>query len=461
MHDIVIVGCGMAGITAGLRASELGCSVAVLEKSPKEDRGGHTRFTESFRVPSADTDLEEYGHEFDVPDYTPEEFYDDIMEQTNGYADDERARTLVENAGETIEWLTSKGVEWEMEPPATGYASGRTWFDGEDIVADFTEQIESNGSDVIYDAEARALRQYSERRITGITVHVDDGRRTLDCDAVILASGGYSSSAEKRAAYLGPGYDDMIVRGSRHNTGEAIEMALDAGANAVGQWSGAHMALIDAASPRVEGGANRVDGYQYGVILNVNGERFLDEGEDVRTHTYAKFGREIFEQPRHIAHIVLDEKTRDLIRATGPSEPEVAETLPKLFETLDVDKETALRTVEKYNDACSPDEFRPRELDGNRANLRPPKSNWALPIDSPPFYAYTVTGGITFTFGGVEITPEAEVVDSRSRVIPGFYAAGNCTGGLFYHNYPGATALTNAAVYGKIAAERATEYIHQ
>lgn len=253
----------------------------------------------------------------------------------------------------------------------------------------------------------------------------------------------------------------MTVRGSGYNTGEAIEMALDAGANAAGQWSGAHMALIDANSSDVGGGANRVDGYQYGVILDVNGERFLDEGEDARAHTYAKFGQEIFERPQHLAYVILDSKTQNLARATGPSDPYMAETLDDLIAQLDMDSERALETLRTFNDACAPSEFDPHVLDGNSAeSVRPPKSNWALPIDDPPFYAYPVTGGITFSFGGIEANPDAEVLDDRGHVIPGLYAAGNATGKLFYDNYPGGTGLMNAAVYGKIAAEQANEYVY-
>lgn len=458
-YDIVIVGCGMAGLSAGVRAAELGQEVAILEKSPKEHRGGQTRFSESFRVPSADCDLSEYGYEFAIPDYTRDEFYDDIMARTNGKADEDLARTLVDNAGSTVEWLTDQGVAWDMEPLAVGYTVARTWFDGEEAVAALVETAKEYEADVFYEAEARDLH-FDGTRVTGIDAVVGDDRRTFDCNAVIIASGGYESSSQKRAAYMGAGYDDMTVRGSRYNTGEAIEKAIDAGARATGQWSGAHMALIDAGAPAFEGGANRVDGYQYGVILNVNGERFVDEGEDARAHTYAKFGRRIFEEPEHRAYIVVDSVVQEeLIRATGPSDPTSADEFEALFQKIDIDAERALETVTEFNTACNPDEFDPHTLDGNSVNLSPPKSNWAIPIDEPPYYAYEVTGGITFAFGGVDITPNAQVLDGRGRTIPGLYAAGNSTGGLFFDNYPGGTGLMNAAVFGKLAAEHATEYL--
>jgi tricarballylate dehydrogenase len=258
-YDIVVVGHGMAGLSAGLRAAELDQEVVVIEKTAKDECGGQTAYSESFRVPSADTDLNEWGYEFDVPDYTVEEFYEDIMERTNGHANSDLARTLVENAGPAIEWLTEHGVDWEMEPLAVGYTAGRTWFDNDELVAHLADEIESFDGDIHYETSARRLLD-EDGHVIGLEAAQGEGCARFNCEAVILACGGYESSPEKRARYYGSGYDDMKVRGSGYNTGEAIEMALDAGANAAGQWSGAHMALIDANSPDVGGGANRVDG---------------------------------------------------------------------------------------------------------------------------------------------------------------------------------------------------------
>jgi tricarballylate dehydrogenase len=458
-YDAVVIGLGIAGLSAGLRAAEAGLSVAVLEKSTKEDRGGQTAYSESFRVPSAEADLEPYGYEFDVDDYTTEEFYEDVMARTNGKANDDIAGTLVNNAAETIEWLTDHGVDWDMEPLAVGYTAGRTWFDNDSLLEQLTDEIESHGGDIYYRTSAEDI-EFEGAAVTGVETASGDGRLYFDCDAIILACGAYESSSEKRVRYYGSGFDEMKVRGSGYNTGDALEMALENGAEAVGQWSGAHMAIIDANAPDVGGGANRVDGYQYGLILNVNGERFVDEGEDARAHTYAKFGRKIFKQSDHRGYIILDASKQELARATGPTEPYSAETVSKLLAQLDINEETARRTIEAYNDACDPGEFCPDSLDGNSAtDIDPPKSNWATPLSESPFYAYPVTGGITFGFGGVHITTSAEVLDDRGSVIPGFYAAGNATGDLFYDNYPGGTGLMNAAVYGKIAAEQATEYV--
>ena len=453
-YDVVVIGCGMAGLAAGLAAAEAGAEIAVLEKSPEERRGGHTRFTESFRVPTAELDIE--GYTFNV-EYTPSEYYQDLMAVTNYRADDDLAEVVTEEAAPTLEWLTRGDVEWETQPPHSGYTAGRVWLDGEEFVSNLVDVVEDAGAEIGYDAEVRSILRNPEGRVVGVDARVDGALTRFLAGATVLAAGDYGSSKEKRVRYYGTGYEHMKLRGSRYNTGEAIDAALDVGAKAEGEWSGAHMAIVDAGSADVEMGITRIDGYQYGAILNHDGERFVDEGEDSRAHTYAKFGRIIFGQPYHEAFIVVDSKTVDEIAHMGPSRPITADSIEGLANRLGIeDVDAAVETIEAFNDACDPGEFRPNELDGNDTEgIDPPKSNWALPIDEPPFTGYPVTGGYTFGFGGVAITPEAEVLDTREETIPGLYAAGNSTGGLFYNNYPGGSGLTNAAVFGKIAGENA------
>lgn len=458
--DVIVVGCGIAGLSAANRAVERGLDTVVLEKSPENRRGGHTRFSESFRVASTEADLERFGYEFDIPDYGPDDFFDDIMAQTNGRADDELARTIVDEIGPTVEWLTERGVEWDMEPLNVGYTVARTFFDGEELVTTLVEAAEAEGATFHYRTEARELL-FEDGAVSGLRARTDDGDVEFHADAVIVAAGGYESSEEKRTRYYGSDYDAMKVRGSRYNTGEGIEMVLDAGGRAVGQWGGAHMALIDAESPDYEGGANRVDGYQYGVLLNDDGERFFDEGEDARAHTYAKLGRLIFEEPGHEAFIVIDDPLREHMRATGPGDWVTADTVTGVLEALGCSApEQGARTVEEFNAACDPGAFDPDSLDGNDTRgLDVEKSNWALPLNEPPYHGYRVTGGITFGFGGAAQDARARALDSIGRPIPGLYVAGNTTGGLFFDNYPGGTGLANAAVFGRIAAEEVTEYV--
>ncbi len=461
-QDLVVVGCGIAGLSAANRAVELGLDVTVVEKSPKEKRGGHTRHSESFRVASTEADLEQYGYEFNIDDYAPDDFYDDIMKQTNGRADEDLARTIVDEIGPTIEWLTERGVKWDMEPLNVGYTVARTFFDGEELVADLVEAAEAEGTTFEYRAEARELL-FEDGSVAGLRARTDDGDIEYRADAVVVAAGGYESSEEKRTRYYGSDYDEMKVRGSRYNTGEGIEMVLDAGGRATGQWGGAHMALIDGEAPDYEGGANRVDGYQYGVLLNNEGERFFDEGEDARAHTYAKLGRLIFEEPGHEAYIVIDDALTEHMRATGPGDWVTGDTVEDVLAELGCESPAkGAETVEEFTAATDPDEFDPDSLDGNRTEgLDPEKSNWALPLDEPPYHGYRVTGGITFGFGGAATDDRARALDTIGRPIPGLYVAGNTTGGLFFDNYPGGTGLANGAVFGRIAAEESAEYLEE
>lgn len=462
-YDLVIVGCGIAGLTAGIAAAEAGVSAVVLEKAPEERRGGQTQYTESFRIPTGDIDLD---LEFHIPDYTADDFYSDIMRLTDGHADPDITSTMTRNAAESFEWLTARlephSFEWQTQPLRTMYGAGRVWHEGEILVDKLVMAAESAGVDIVYEAIARELVQNDTSAVKGVKALVDGHQTVFEADAVVIACGGYESSAEKRTRYFGGPYEEMTVRGVRYNTGEAIDMAMDIGADSAGQWSGAHMTVIDAGSPPVEGGQTLVSGYQYGMILNHEGERFVDEGEDTRAHTYAKFGRSIFEEPYHEAFIIQDSTTNEHVLHTGPTNPVTADSIEQLVRRLGIENENrAVETFHAYNDACSPDAtFDPEVLDGNEANgITPGKSNWAVRLDDPPLVGYPVTGGITFSFGGLAQTSDAEVLDTSHNVMPGLYAAGNATGGLFYNNYPGGTGLTNALVYGKIAGERAAEYL--
>lgn len=391
------------------------------------------------------------------------------MKVSDMEANNQLTETLTSNSGPMFEWLTDhledQGFEWEYNAPHPGYTVGRTWHDGEQLIDALVSAVEKQGADVYYNAEARFINQNAHGAVVGVDAFVDGKLTRFNGEAVVLASGGYESDEEKRTIFYGPGYESMKVRGSRYATGEAIDAAKDVGAKAVGQWSGAHIAIIDAKSPDVEGGITRIDGYQYGVIVNHDGERFVNEGEDARAHTYAKFGRNVFEQPYHEAFIIVDSKVEEDVAHMGPSPAITSDSIKGLANRLGIREiERTVETIEEYNEAADGTlkEYDPNVLDGNEATgIKPQKSNWALPIDEPPFTGYPVTGGITFGYGGVAITTETEVINTQGELISGFFAAGNATGDLFYNNYPGGTGLTNAAVFGMIAGERAAMHVQE
>ena len=284
---------------------------------------------------------------------------------------------------------------------------------------------------------------------------------------MVLAAGGFEANIEMRTRYLGPGWDMAKVRGSRFNTGDAIQAAIDAGAQPFGNWSGAHAVAWDLNAPptgnRIVADLYQKHSYPYGLIVNVNGERFVDEGADIRNYTYAKYGRAILSQPERAAFQLFDQRTAHLLRDEYHVRQVTmaqADTLDELADSLGVDADGLRRTVDEYNQSCPEhgvDDFNPSTLDGvGTRGVSPPKSNWALPFDSPPYLGYAVTCGITFTFGGLKIDPRSgQVLDTEDRPMAGLYAAGELVGGLFYNNYAGGSGLMAGSVFGRIAGRSA------
>jgi tricarballylate dehydrogenase len=281
----------------------------------------------------------------------------------------------------------------------------------------------------------------------------------------VLASGGFEANNEWRTRYLGPGWDLAKVRGTRFNTGDGIRMALDIGASPAGNWSGCHAVGWDMNAPEfgdlAVGDQFQKHSYPFSIMVNATGKRFLDEGADFRNYTYAKYGRVILEQPGQFAWQIWDQKTKHLQRdeyRIRQITKVTADTLEELATKLDgVNPEQFLKTVSEYNAAVQANvPFNPNVKDGRGTKgLAVNKTNWANTIDQPPFEGYAVTCGITFTFGGLRITTDGEVLNLDHRPIPGLYAAGELVGGLFYFNYPGGSGLTSGSVFGKIAGTSA------
>jgi tricarballylate dehydrogenase len=316
--------------------------------------------------------------------------------------------------------------------------------------------------EIRYETALRALLQDRTGRVTGARALGPEG--FVDFRALgglVLATGGYQASPELRVRYLGPWAESLIVRGSRHDTGEGLLCALAVGAQSAGQWGDYHSAVIDAHSPRVEGGVTAIYIYQLGIIVNRLGRRFVDEGEDFRDNTYVKISKQIVQQPGGLAYCIFDQQARrdplwdhGVRTITAPVE---APSLAALAEAMQVPPAALAETVGAYNAAVDRQtRFDPDRLDGKAtASLTPPKSNWAVPIEEPPFLAFAVTGGITFPFGGLKTDERARVLDGRDRPIPGLYAVGELQGECFYDNYPGATSVLRGCVFGQIAGRTA------
>ena len=484
---VVVVGAGNAGLSAALAAAERGASVLVLEKAPLHLRGGNTYFTGGlFRfaydgledilalVPGI-SDGEKSA--MDVGSYQQSDFYSDVMRVTEGLSDPELVQILADQSYATMTWLKESGVPWV---PAYGRQAFRQegihrfWGGlvleavgaGKGLSDRLFELVERAGVGLAYETKATGLLVDNRGQVTGLSIRDPQGFRDLPADSVVLACGGFEANAEMRARYLGPGWELAKVRGTRFNTGDGIRMAIDIGAQSYGHWSGCHAVAWDLNSPPY-GDRNIADLYQkhsypLGIIVNADGERFVDEGADFRNYTYVKYGREILSQPQRAAFQIFDEKTSHLLRDeySIPQATKVqSDTIEGLADGLGIDRDGLARTAEKFNAAVQEGDFDPAVLDGKHTlGIDPPKSNWALPLDTPPYLGYAVTCGITFTFGGLKIDRRAQALDTEDEPIPGLYAAGELVRGLFYHNYPGGAGLMAGAVFGKIAGAYAAPY---
>jgi tricarballylate dehydrogenase len=341
------------------------------------------------------------------------------------------------------------------------------WGGGPGLVEALTKAARSQGIEIWYSARALELISDDEG-VHGVRVKRAGKTVEVRSKAVVLAAGGFQANPEWRTRYLGPGWELAKVRGTRFNTGDGIKMALDVGAAAVGNWSGCHAVAWERNAPEfgdlAVGDAFQKHSYPWGIYINADGKRFVDEGADFRNYTYAKYGRVVLAQPGQFAWQVFDQKVIHLLRdeyRIKQVTKRTANTLEDLVKQLDdVNAEAALAEIKAYNAAVRVDvPFNPNVKDGRgTVGLAVNKSNWANTIDTPPFEAYAVTCGITFTFGGLRINTDAEVISTDGDPIPGLYAAGELVGGIFYFNYPGGTGLTNGSVFGRLAGANAARF---
>jgi len=479
--DVAIVGAGNAAMCAALSARERGASVVVLERAPEDEAGGNTRFTagairfayngvDDLRELMPDLTDEEVART-DFGAYTEDQFFDDMARVTENRTDPDLAELLVRRSRESMMWLRSKGFRFV---PIYGrqafkvndrfkFWGGLTveaWGGGPGLVEAHMKAAAKNDIGVFYEARATSLIR-DDDGVHGVNVRYQGKTRALRSKCVVLAAGGFESNPEWRTRYLGPGWDLAKVRGTRFNTGDGIRMALDAGASPCGNWSGCHAVGWDRNAPEfgdlAVGDGFQKHSYPFGIMINANGERFVDEGADFRNYTYAKYGAVILRQPGQFAWQIFDAKVSHLLRDEYRIRQVTrvkADTLEELVARLDdVNADKALAHIHDYNKAVRTEiDFNPNVKDGRcTQGLSVPKSNWANTIDKPPFEAYAVSCGITFTFGGLRITKDAQVVDTDGIPISGLYAAGELVGGLFYFNYPGGTGLMSGTVFGRIA----------
>ncbi|KAL5342005.1 FAD binding domain-containing protein [Aspergillus crustosus] len=491
-YDIIVVGGGNAALVSALSAHRAGASVAIFEAAPESEHGGNSRFSSGiFRIPHGgldqvqtlldDSARDDVQHCRMAP-YTPEMYRGDIERTSKGHCDHAQVNVMLEGAFETVAWMKNElGVSWQlplgkffdrekiiaqqgvvdMPPWDTVMAIG----EGGGLMEALWSAVRKTDIAVFHESPVADLIADGDT-VEGVTVRLRNAT-VLVRGQVILGCGGFEASPRLRRQYLGEGWDLVALRGSRFNTGALMEKAVAAGAGAVGNFGGCHATPHDLNAPKIlnPSDADRMSRYSfpYSVMVNAEGRRFMDEGENVFSLTYAKTGAAIVKQPHATAFQVFDQKTLHLLEPRySTASPVGAETLEALAEKIGVDEASFSTTLKEYNDATpkdAVDRFNAFGLDGVSTGtaLAIPKSNWALPLDSPPYVAYGVTCGITFTYGGLGVDEQARVLNSEGLVMPGLWAVGEIAGGFFAFNYPGGSGLTKGAVFGKIAGEAAAK----
>ncbi|UOR13547.1 FAD-dependent tricarballylate dehydrogenase TcuA [Halobacillus amylolyticus] len=487
-YDLVVVGAGNAALCAAISARETGASVLVLEKGPEHKRGGNSYFTDG-AIRFAYNDLsdirklmpdlsDQEAATIVMPEYSTNDYYDDLLRVTGGKSTPELANHLVNDSYQTISWMREHGVEFELNYSNQSFEKEgqyhfwgglpvKTKNIGMGLMKTLFERAQELEVDIWYDSRAIELKTENEQ-IASIVIEQNEQTVEVSTASVVLACGSFEANKQMRAEHIGKEWEAAIVRGTEYNTGDGLTMALAIGAQRHGEWSGCHSIGTDYNAPKVgdfkkPGDIFKKHSYPLSIMLNKEGERFVDEGADFRNYTYAKYGREILKQPDHVAFQIYDQQVRPMLRKEYNLEEATyyqADTLEELVEKLPVNKAPFLKTIAEYNEAVEDGYYNPTVKDEKgTTGITPPKTNWALPIEQGPFYAFPVTCGITFAFGGLHVNTEGEVLNEDSEPISGLFAAGEMVGGIFYGNYPGGSGLMSGAVFGRTAGSSAARYV--
>ena len=468
--EVIVVGCGIAGLAAAVTAQQGGVRVIVLERAPIDERGGNTRHTGAWlRMKSVDEVSDDFIEHFaaNAGGYLdPSLVHLTANDRENwpptlramSFADPEVVATFAEEAPRTLKWLQGFGVRFEkLETPFLTAVQPRIAPHGGGfaLVEALATEFEGKGGVIHYDTAALSLTQNEDGEVVGVRA---TGPRNKPLAyrgrAVILGCGGFEGNAEMMSRYLGPRslFLRSMSKGCHYNKGEGIAMALAIGAAPCGDYGSFHASPMD---PRSDRAGPSIYIYPQGILVNQHGRRFTDEGPGPTDETYEGVTREINAQPGGIAYAILDttlakvEHPESVVRSEVP--PLKSDTLAGLAAQLQIPGDALEATVAEYNRACGTSRYAEAEMDGLcTRGVSPRKSNWARPIAKPPYIAYPIISSIVLTFGGLKVTPQAQVINQQGDVIPGLYAAGE-TMGLYYRSYTGATSVLKGAVFGRLA----------
>ena len=455
-HDVAVIGGGNAALCAAITAAEAGARVLILETAPKPYRGGNSRHTRNFRCMHGGPLGPLAG------EYGEDEYLDDLLKVTGGKTDERLARLAIRVSEECLPWMEMHGVRFQ--PPLSGTLSlARTnaFFmgGGKALVNAYYRTAGQLGIDVLYEANATHLERDGDC-IARLDYTHEGQSRSIAPKAVVVASGGFQANIEWLVRAWGPAAKNFLIRGTPYNRGAMLADLLNQGLQSVGDPTQCHAVAIDGRAPEFDGGiVTRLDCVPFSIVVNKDGERFHDEGEDVWPKRYAIWGRLVAAQPDQVAYAIIDAKSLDLFM---PSvfPPLQADTIEELADSMDLPPANLRATVDAFNAACGDTSgFHPTELDGIATiGLAPPKTNWARPIAERPYYGYSLRPGVTFTYLGLKVDHNARC-STEAGPVRNLWAAGETmAGSILGQGYLAGFGMTIGTVFGRIAGQEAAAY---
>ena len=454
--DVLVVGGGNAGLCAAMTAKRKAARVLLLESSPEVFRGGNSRHTRDIRY------MHDQASAFVTGAYSEEEFWDDLRRVTGGETNEQLARLTIRGSADLGDWMPAHGVRWQDPLRGTLHLARTNVFfrgGGKAMINAYYDTARKLGVQVVYEAEVRQLNVCDSGFHSAVVAHGGSSHE-VRAKSVVIASGGFEANIPWLKKYWGDAADNFVIRGTKYNQGLMLEQLLAHGAKPVGNPREFHAVAVDARAPKFDGGiVTRLDSVPFGIAVNRDGRRFYDEGEDFWPKRYAIWGGLIARQPDQVAYSIGDAK------AIGRFMPSVfpaveAGSLRELAAALGLDPAALAATVEAFNRSVRSGSFDASILDDCRTEgLDPPKSHWAVPLDSPPFWAYPLRPGITFTYLGVTVNECARVIMEDGRPSPNFFAAGEVmAGNILGRGYLAGFGLTIGTVFGRIAGQEAARH---
>ncbi len=443
-YDTVVVGAGCAGLACAIEAHDRGAKVVLLEKMDRPD--GNTIYSSGRFAGVGSRFQKDTGENVD-------EFVKDMLHLSHNRGDANLLRAYAELSGESIDWLIDLGVPLKLVKNLPHPSGSRCFFlngngitGGSVLMRVLLAAAKQRNIPIHYNTKAFELITDENKAVTGVFTLTDRGPKNyMAKGGVVLTTGGFSANPEMVDIYMGDWATRLAVRGSLCTTGENILMTKPLHALLVNMDQFYAGPIV----PETHANPARIGNSAYGIIVSLQGKRFLDENLE-----QAPRSKKIAQAtPDNRSFIIVDAKTDDedmilskLLKRFGRLNSPIAKgnTLEEMIKAAGLPMEATLATIKEFNAAVAA---------GTTAQLDPPQTRKKPhPIATAPFYAVPMSGGIAATFGGPKIDTSARIVNFERRPIPGLYAAGNAAGGVWYEADIGGNQLASGLVFGRIAA---------